>query len=632
MDGVPTRIIGVMPAKFELLQSGVDAWLPLQIDPSSPFHTGALSIGFGRLSRDASLAGATSELAALAPRMRVAFSYADDYGRDIRAVSLHESLVGDVRQSLLVLFGAVGFLVLIAVANVGNLMLAHTSSRRRELAVRRALGASQRQIAHQLLMQSLLIAIGGGVLGICAGFAGMRLLRALLPSTFPLLSGVTMDWGVLGLCAAIIIGAGLLFGVGPALLASRIDPGGALRAGASESSARAHSSLRDVLVVTEVALALVLVVGAGLMTETLWRLNRVDIGFDPTNVLSFLVQPTSGQVKSPEQAGVYFEEMTRRIAAIPGVRSVGAAQHLPLTGFNWQGALDIETRPVPTTATKPSIVWRSVLGDYFGAMRIPLLRGRLFGPGDKRDSPPVIVISNATAKHYWPDRDPIGERIRLGNATRRQWATIIGVVGDVRSAAPNAPPVEEAYRPNAQQDLHFMHFVVRTSGDPLSVAPQLRDAVHSYDGTVPVAEVRSLREVFAASTETSRVVAVLLACFALLGLALGAVGIYGVISYSVGQRTRELGIRTALGAIESRIAMMVLGEGLRTAALGVFIGTGAALIAARSLGSLLYGVSAADPAIYVGVIFTLLLVALAASYLPARRAARVDPMIALRGE
>jgi len=632
MDGTPTRIIGVMPQGFEALQSGVDAWLPLQIDPGSAFHTGALSVGFGRLSRGATMASATSELATLAPRMRVAFNYADDYGRDIRAVSLHESLVGDVRRSLLVLFGAVGFLVLIAVANVGNLMLAQTSARRRELAVRRALGASQGQIARQLLIQSLLIALGGGILGILAGLAGMRMLQALLPSTFPLLSAVTMDWGVLAVCAAITIAAGLLFGVGPALLASRVDPDGALRAGASESSARAHSFLRDVLVVAEVALALVLVVGAGLMTETLWRLNRVDMGFDPANVLSFLIQPTSGQIKSPPQAGVYFEEMTRRIAAIPGVRSVGAAQHLPLTGFNWRGALEIESRPVAATATKPSIIWRSVVGDYFGTMRVPLLRGRVFDAGDTRDAPPVIVISNAMAKHYWPDRNPIGERIRIGNGTNRKWATIVGVVGDVRSAAPNAPPVEEAYRPNSQQDLRFMHFVVRTGVDPLAVAAQVRAAVHSYDATVPVAEVRSLGEVFSASTETSRVVAVLLVGFALLGLALGAVGIYGVISYSVSQRTRELGIRTALGAIESRIALMVLGEGLRTAAIGIVLGTAAALVAARSLGSLLYGVSAADPAIYATVIFTLLGVALAASYLPARRAARVDPMIALRGD
>ncbi|HEY2376325.1 MAG TPA: ABC transporter permease [Gemmatimonadaceae bacterium] len=630
MDAHPTRIIGVMPPGFEALQAGVDAWLPLQIDPSSPFHTGALSVAVGRLAKDASFASATTELAALTPRMREAFGYADDYARGATVTSLHASLVGDVRRSLFVLLGAVGLLVLIAVANVGNLMLAHTSGRRRELAVRRALGASPRQIARQLLVQSLTIAVAGGLLGMLAGVLGLHLLKGILPASLPMLSAVRLDWSVLAVCSGITIGAGLLFGIGPAILASRVDPDGALRAGASESSSRGHSFMRDALVVAEVALAVVLVVGAGLMTETLWRLNRVDIGFDPRNVVTFLIQPTSGQIDSPERGTAYFNEITRRIAAIPGVRSVGAAQHLPLTGFNWRGSLDIESRPIPATASHPSIIWRSVVADYFAAMGIPLVRGRLFATTDGPYAPSVIVISASMAKHYWPDRDPIGERMRLGNGTQKQWATIVGIVGDVRSAAPNVPPVEEAYRPNAQQDLRFMHFVVRGNVDPLTLVAPIRAAVHSFDQTVPVAEVRLLGDVFAASTETSRVVTRLLIGFALLGLVLGAVGIYGVISHSVGQRTRELGIRTALGAIERRITVMIVGEGLRTAGIGIVIGVVAAVLAARSLETMLFEVSVVDPFIYASVIGTLLFVALAASYFPARRAARIDPLIALR--
>ncbi|HKW48204.1 MAG TPA: ABC transporter permease, partial [Gemmatimonadaceae bacterium] len=338
MDGRPTRIIGVMPAGFEALQAGVEAWMPLQIDAGSPFHTGGLSVAIGRIAPGGSFASATSELAALAPRMREAFAYTDDYARGATVIGLQQSLVGDVRRSLFVLLGAVGLLVLIAVANVGNLMLAHASGRRRELAVRRALGASQAQIARQLLVQSLTIAAGGGALGILAGGFGSRLLRASLPSTLPMRSAVTVDWSVLAVCSIVTIGAGLCFGIGPALLASRVDPDGALRAGAAESSSRAHSVMRESLVVVEVVLAVVLVVGAGLMSETLWRLNRVDIGFDPRNVLTFLIQPTSGQIKSPEQQIAYFDEVTRRVAAISGVRSVGAAQHLPLTGFNWRGS------------------------------------------------------------------------------------------------------------------------------------------------------------------------------------------------------------------------------------------------------------------------------------------------------
>jgi putative ABC transport system permease protein len=632
MDGRPTRIIGVMPASFEALQAGVDAWMPLQIDPSSPFHTGGLSVAIGRLARGASFASATTELSALAPRMREAFGYADDYARGATVTDLQESLVGDVRRSLLVLLGAVGLLVLIAVANVGNLMLAHASGRRRELAVRRALGASRGQIARQLLVQSLTIAASGGALGILAGTVGLGLLKGILPSTLPMLSAVRIDWGVLAVCVVVTIGAGLLFGIGPALLASRVDPDNALRAGVAESSSRGHSSMRESLVVAEVALAVVLVVGAGLMSETLWRLSRVDIGFDPHNVVTFLIQPTSGQIRSVEQGTAYFDEVTRRVAAIPGVRSVGAAQHLPLSGFNWRGSLEIESQPIPATASHPNVVWRSVVADYFGAMRIRLVRGRLFAETDGPNAPPVVIISASMAKHYWPARSPVGARIRLGNGTQKQWATIIGVVGDVRSAAPNAPPVEEAYRPNAQQDLRFMHYIVRGNVDPLTLVPPIRAAIHGFDQTVPVAEVRLLGDVFAASTETSRVVTRLLIGLAMLGLVLGSVGIYGVISYSVGQRTRELGIRTALGAIERRITIMIVGEGLRTAGIGIAIGVVVAMLAARALESMLFEVSSTDPAIYASVVGALLLVSLAASYFPARRAARVDPLIALRGD
>ena len=630
MDGQPTRIVGVMPAGFEAFQSGVDAWLPLQINPSSPFHTGQLSLGFGRLAQGATFAAATTELAALTPRMRAQFNYADDYGRGAQVTSLHESLVGNVRRSLLVLLGAVGLLVLIAVANVGNLLLAHAAGRRRELAVRRALGASAGQIVRQFLVQSSMLAAAGGALGVLAGTLGMRALKTLLPSTLPLLSSVGIDGAVLATCIAVIAGAGLLFGIGPALLGSRVDPEGALRAGTAESSSRSHSTMRDVLVVAEVALAVVLVAGAALMTETLWRLNHVNVGFDPRNVATFLIQPTSGQLGSGTNATTYFYEVVRRVAIIPGVKSVGAAQHLPLSGFNWQGSLDIETRPIPATTTHPSIVWRSVVGDYFGTMRIPLVRGRLFDAADTRDAPPVIIISAAMAKHYWPDRDPIGERIKLGNATSRTWATIIGIVGDVRSASPSASPVEEAYRPNAQQDLHFMHFVVRSATDPLLLAGQLRAAVHSFDRSVPVAEMRSLDDLFASSTETSRVITLLLTCFAALGLCLGAVGIYGVISYTVGQRTRELGIRTALGALEGRITVMIVAEGLRTAGVGILIGVAVALLAGRAMASLLFEVAATDPLIYGRVVGLLLVVVLAATYFPARRAARVDPLCVMR--
>jgi predicted permease len=622
LDGQPHRIVGVMPAGFEAFQPSVDAWLPLQIDPSSPFHTGATALALGRLAASATFSTATSELATLAPRMRAAFNYADDYARGANVIGLHESLVGNVRGSLLVLFGAVAFLVMIAVANVANLLLVHAAGRRRELSIRRALGASRAQIARQLLVQSLLLALAGGAAGIALGMIAMHGLKAILPSTIPMLASAGVDATVLLASAGVTIAAGLAFGIAPALLASRIDPEVVLRAGSAGTGARGHATVRESLVVVEVALAVVLAAGAGLMTESLWRLSRVDLGFQPHGVMSVRIQPSSGQVTSVEATNQYFDDLTRRIAAIPGVRSVGAAQHLPMSGFNWMGTLDIETRPLPATATHPSVVWRSVVGDYFGAMQIPLIRGRLFSATDTRAAPAVVVINKAMATHFWPDRDPIGERIRLGNGSRREWATIVGIVGDVRSASPDQPPPDEAYRPNTQQGLVFMHFAIRGGDRPLTLAPQVRAAVRSLDKTVPIAEVRSLDDIFATSTAGRRTVAILLAAFAAIGLVLGAVGIYGVIGYAVSQRTRELGIRTALGAIESRITVMVIGEGLRMTTVGIAIGIMVALVAARSLRALVFGVTTGDPRIYAGVAVTLAVVATAAAYFPARRAAR----------
>jgi putative ABC transport system permease protein len=634
MDGVPSLIIGVMPARFEAFQRGVDAWLPLQIDRSSPFYTGQTAHGFGRLAPGASFSAATAEVATLAPQMRATFNYTQEYGIGGTVVPLHDLLVGNVRQSLLVLLGAVAFVLLIAGANVGNLMLVHATGRQRELAVRRALGASRGQIARQMLVQSLIVALAGGVIGTIVGVAGVRGLKAILPQSLPLLSSVSVDGRVLFVSAFITVGIGLLFGIAPAMTATRVDPEGALRVSAAGGSNRAGNATRRTLVVVEIALAMVLVIGAGLMTQSLWRLSRLDLGFDPRAVVSFRIQPSSGQVNGPEQVRVYFDEMFRRIAALPGVERVGGAQHLPLSGFNWNASLDIERSPIASTATHPSVVWRSVAGDYFDAMRIALRQGRLFTAADNRDAPAVVVINEAMAKHYWSGRSPIGERIRAGNASRKDWATIVGVVGSVRFASPGTPPSDEIYRPNTQQGLVFMHVVVRAKGDvdPLVLMPSIRGAVRSLDTTVPIAEVRSLGDLYAASTATPRTIALLLLAFAGVGLVLGAVGIYGVISYAVGQRTRELGIRLALGAIEGRIVTLVVGEGARMAGVGIIIGAIGGAIAARSLRTLVFGVTTTDAATYVAVAALLSIVALAAAYIPARRASRVDPLVALRSD
>lgn len=632
MDGQPHRIIGVMPRGFEAFGAHVEAWLPLQIDQSSPFYTGQTALGLGRLRVGVTLRAATAELSTLAPRMRDAFGFTNDYAQGATVIDLHESIVGNVRQTLLVLFGAVTLLVAIAAANVGNLLVVHAIGRERELTIRRALGATRERIARQLFVQGLLLATAGGVLGAMTGVFGLAALKRVLPDTLPMLASTSIDVRVLAMSAAFALGAGIVLGLAPAVLATRVDPEGVLRAGAAAHGRRAAVTARRALIVGEMAIAMMLTVGAGLMVESLWKLSNVDLGFDPRGALTFRIQPSSGQISRPDQLNNYFRAMTTRLASEPGVVAVGASQHLPLSGFNWFGALDIEAKPLPANAEHPRVVWRAITGDYFAAMRMRFLRGREFTSADTRAAPPVIIINETMAKRFWPDRDAIGQRIRVGTGTRNDWATIIGVVRDVRFKAPDMLPAPEAYRPNAQAGQFSMHYVVRTREAPLALAQRVRDAVHSLDATVPVAEVRALDDLLSTSTQTRRTVGLLLGSFAALGVLLGAIGIYGVISYGVTQRARELGIRAALGALERRLVAMVVGEGLKLAAIGIVTGAVAAIGAARGLRSLVYDVGTSDAALYAAVAATLLLVAVIACVAPARRAARVDPLVALRGE
>lgn len=632
MDGQPHRIIGVMPRGFEAFGANVDAWLPLQIDRTSRFYTGQTALGLGRLRDGVTLATATTELQTLAPRMRDAFNYTADYAQGATVVDLHESIVGNVRQTLLALLGAVVLLVAIAAANVGNLLVVHAIGRERELVIRRALGATRARIARQLFLQGLLLTAAGGLLGALTAVYGLAGLKRLLPDTLPMPASTRVDMTILITSATFTLGLGLLLALAPALLASRVDAEGVLRAGTVARGRRVAVSARRVLIVGEVAIAMMLTVGAGLMMESLWQLASVDLGFDPHGALSFRIQPSSGQIAGPDQLDAYFAAMTARLRDEPGVIAVGAAQHLPLSGFNWSGALDIEGRSLAADAEHPRVVWRAITGDYFGAMRMQLLRGRAFTSADARTSPAVIIINATMANRFWPNDDPIGRRIKIGSGTRNDWATIVGIVRDVRFNAPDVPPTPEAYRPNAQAGQFSMHYVVRTREAPLAVAARIRAAVYSLDATVPVAEVRALDDLLSTSTRTRRTVGLLLVSFAALGVVLGAIGIYGVISYGVTQRRRELGIRAALGALEGRLIAMVMGEGVRLATIGIVIGAVGAAAGSRALRALVYGVSTMDVPLYVTVASTLLGVAMAASAAPARRAARVDPLDALRGE
>ncbi len=633
IDGTPHVIIGVMARGFAAFHSQVDVWLPLQIDPSSPYHTGQTSYGVGRLRGGVTGTRAAMELASIAPSIRAQFGFTDDYGRSSTVIDLRESIAGSARRPLLALFGAATLIVLIAGANFGTLLLLRGASRHREIVVRSALGASRGRVIRLLLSESVLLSSAGAAVGLVAAVAATRLVPFILPAAFPRRGEIGVDVGVVIVVVTIALVVGVLFGLAPALLAGRADPQGALRSGrGGDGGTRSGTQLRSLLIVGEVALALVLSVGAGLMLRTVWRLYAVDVGFRADHVLTVRLEPDRARVRDPNQRPAYYGDMLRRIGDIPGVVGVGGSHHLPLSGFNWSGRVEIEREPQPPTANLPRAVWRVVVGDYFRTMGIPLLRGRVFDARDTRDAPPVVIISEAMARHRWPNRDPLGERIRVGNATRDEWATIIGIVGDVHSGALDTPAGDEMYRSIFQQPQVFTHLVVRTRGDPLVALPAVRAAIRRVDAAAAISEAASLDQLVERSIAERRAVMQLLVVFAMVGAMLGVIGVHGIVAFAVTQRTRELGIRSALGAGQRAVLTMMVGHGMRLALWGIALGVVGSIAASRSLSALLFGVSSSDPATYVALGGAMLVVMLVASYLPARRALRIDPVIALRME
>jgi predicted permease len=477
-------------------------------------------------------------------------------------------------------------------------------------------------------MESMALAAAGGSLGLALGWLGVKALRRILPADTPRLGEVSVDLTVLAVCAAAAAIAGILFGLAPALLAARTDPQGALRARTESSGGRAGEGLRGAFVATEIALAFVLVVGAGLMLRTLWNLSRVDPGFRSENVLTFSLQKAGDQAARQR----YYSEVADRIARIPGVRSAGAIHHLPLSGFSWYSDLEAEGRPLDPDQAPPRAGWRIILGDYFQAMGIPVISGRAFSPRDDSTAAPVAIVSQALADKIWPGESAVGKRFTAGNATLRRPVTVVGVVGNVRHDALAGTPAIELYRPATQQLAGAMQYTVRTTGDPLALAAMVREAVRSIDPNVPIANFRSLEAVVAQSVAGPRIVMSLLLAFALIGLALGAVGVFGVVAFAVNQRTHEIGVRIALGARGASIARMVVWTGARYALVGLMFGLGAALILSRVMRGLVFGVGTTDPVTYVALAVVLFSVVVLASLIPAWRATQVDAMGMLRSE
>jgi predicted permease len=639
LDGRPYTVVGVLPPEFNFALLGdTDVWTPLAptADVAARRYQHWVKV-IGRLNEGTSLEAARAHLATVAARIEQ-----DDPGAHagvgLRAVELQDEFVGPVRPVLFVLLGAVGFVVVIACTNVANLLLARSAARGKEVAIRAALGASRWRVMRQLLTESVLLSVAGGAAGLVFALWGVDLLVSLIPAgqlaQMPYLRSLSLNREVLLFVMGLSLLTGVLFGLTPALSASRTDLQGALKEGGRNTVARGSRRLRDLLVVAEVALALVLLVGAGLLMKSLVMMLQVDPGFDPRGLLTMRVALPPARYNEDGKAARFYEEMLRRVASVPGVRGAALTSNLPLAGEGGTGTPQVVGRSTPASELTEAHM-RTVSANYFEVLGVPTVRGRSFAERDGAQAPPVILVNKTYAERVFPNEDPLGRRVTFKFTGEMQFE-IVGVVGDekVLSLDARQTPVVYFHMP---QDSSFdsAALVVRTdAADPLALTSAVRGEVRALDAEVPVFAVQTLEQMVAGSRAAfmRRYPAYLTGVFACVALLLALVGIYGVVSYAVAQRTHELAIRVALGARTRDVLRLVLGHGLLLALGGIVLGALGALALTRLISGLLFGVSAADPTVYGLVALLLAAVALLACLVPARRATKVDPMVALRYE
>ena len=643
MNGELYVVVGVMPPSFEF-PANTAFWAaskfsvpepPVSV-PEDPALVRSLSwfYVFGRLKENVPIEQALAELAVLADRMEELSEDADSRA-GFHLEPLRETIVGDVSASLYVLFGAVGFLLLIACANVANLMLVRASVREKELVVRAALGAGQARIIRQLVTESVTLAFVGGVLGFPIALWGTRLLLAMAPDGIPRVEQVGADLSVLGFALVASLGTGVLFGLAPALQSL----GSNLRAstvvgGSRQTSSSGQSRLRSILIVGEVAVSLLLLVGAGLLLRTFVTLNNVDPGFDPYRTLSARVWIPETRYQEDDEIRAFYRETLERVRAIPGVSSAGAVLSLPInSGISGRFSFAIEGY-TPEDDNGPLAGFQIASSDYFQSLGIPVVRGRGFTVADDAEAPSVAVINEALAELYWAGEDPIGRRVTWNdpNEEDADWATIVGIVGNTRHSGLDEPPRVEAFVPYLQSPMTYMTLVVKSELEVVSLSAQVRSAVAEVDPQQPLSEVMTMERVLFDSLGSQRFNMYLLGVFAVTALVLAAVGLYGVLSFSVAQRSNEIGIRMALGANASGVVGQVIKEGFWLAVFGLAVGTCAAVGLTRLMASMIHGVSATDPLTFVGGIVLLVAITVAASWIPAMRAAKVSPMEVLRVE
>ena len=630
--GAKYRVLGVMPRDFGFPSRAVACWRPIAFRPETMELRAVHFLNVvGRLRPDVSATQAQADMDAIAGRQQRAYPQTNDQ-RGVTLVPLHEQIVGEVSRPLAVVAGAVFLVLLIGCANIANLMLVRGTARRRELAVRAALGADRFRLVRQLLVEGLVLAGTGGVLGLALAIWMTRAIAAAAAPYIPRIGGASVDAVTVLVLLAVSLGAGIFFSMAPALAASRTDVRDALQDGARQAGAgRGARRFRAAIVIGEVAVACTLVVGAGLVLRSFRQLIQVSPGFTAASLLTADIELPETRYPDVARINGFYDQLGARVGAIPGVQAVGFANTLPMRGGGPTTWLTIEHRPRPA-GEPPEVNYRVASNDFFRAMDVPVLAGRAFTTADTTTSTRIAIVNRALADRFFAGESPIGRRIRIGPNPNSPWRTIVGVVGDMHQEGPDVPPAPELYMPAVQDSFADLSIVVRTTGDPLAVAGSLRALVTSLDRQLPVIEMRTMEALVGERVASRRLLTILLGGFAALALGLSLIGIYGVMAYAVAQRTREIGVRMALGARRADILRNVLADGGRLAGAGLFAGIALSLLATQALRGVLFGVTPTDPATFAAVAAGMLAVALLACYLPARRAARVDPLTAIRAE
>jgi putative ABC transport system permease protein len=636
LSGNMYTIIGVMPAGFVTPRENTEAWVPVHV--SNPVAANFRGVHFlrtyGRLAPGVTIEQARAEMQVVDQNLAAQYP-AENKNRSTVLFALHERIVGETRRSLLILFAAVSFVLLIACANFANLLLARAAERQREFVIRGALGAGRWRLMRQLLTESLLLSLAGGAAAVVLAFWATSLLVSFKPENLPRVTEIGVDGRVLGFTLGISVLTGLIFGLVPAWTASRGHAGDALKEGGRSSTAgSARQRLRSAFVVVELAVALVLLVGAGLLVKTFWKLRSVEPGFNPENLVTMRVELPETRYEDVASQTRFRKQVLAGMNSLPGVQAAMISE-LPLSGDSLNHDFIVENRPPVAPGDEPSVETRSVLGDYFKVMQIPLQRGRDFAAPDFDEKAPLVGIANETlVRQYFPNEDPLGKRVRWARNPQVQWITIVGVVGDVKHFGLDLPEEPALYTPYTQINpwKRWMSFAARTQGNPSGTARDLKQEIWKVDSQLPVTRVETMSEVAASSFAARRFNMSLLSVFAGLALVLAAVGIYGVMSNAVTQRTQEIGIRLALGARTIDVLKLIIRDGLMLVSIGIALGLAGAYALTRLMTTLLFGVTPTD-GLTIGVVSAVLIgIALLACFIPARRATKVDPLVALRYE